>query len=189
MKHINISKIHFIFVSLLLFCCLLLQQPAHATLFGQGVFGANNPFGSLTDLSMSFSGNVNVNLSPSGGNFEGSGSHIVTVTTNDAVGYRLYVYSPTSSNMTLIGGSDTIAASGNSSPSSLAVNTWGFNTSGSTTNFQGMLTSPTEIKVASGPYTSGDNTTVTYGTKTDITKPAGSYVVSVVYTAVPRFED
>lgn len=174
---------------LALACCLILQQPVSATPFGQGVFGANNPFGSLTSLSMSFSGNVSVSLSPSGGNFEGSGSHTVTVTTNDAVGYRLYVYTPTSSNMTIFGGGHTIGASANGSPSTLAANTWGYNTSGSTTNFQGMLTTPREIKVANGPYTSGDNTTVTYGVKTDITKPAGVYAASVVYTAVARFED
>jgi hypothetical protein len=87
-----------------------------------------------------------------------------------------------------VGGSDTILASGNSSPASLSTNTWGYNTTGSTTNFVGMTTSPIEIKTASGPYTTGDTTTITYGALTDITKSAGNYTVHVVYTAVPRFE-
>jgi hypothetical protein len=177
---------------LLFVCTVMLQQPASATLFGQGDFG-DSTFGSQSSLSLAFSGgslsdgNVNFALTPSGGNFDGNGNHVVTVTTNDAVGYRLYAYAPTSTNLTF--GSYNIAASGNSSPSTLSANTWGFNLTGSTSNFQGMLSTPTEIKVTTEPYTSGDPTTVTYGVKTDITKPAGKYSGNIVYTAAARFED
>lgn len=186
------QKIRLTLASLVILCSLLVQQPAYATLFGQGKFGVST-FGSLSSLSIAFTGgansdgNVAVPLSPNGGNFTGNGSANVVVTTNDGVGYRLYVLAPISTNLTRTGSSDTIATSGNSTPAALAVNTWGFNTSGSTTNFQGVLSTPTEIKVASGPFTSGDTTTVTYGVTTDITKPAGSYVGNVVYTAVNRF--
>lgn len=189
MKRFAVCKVHFsLSVIAILSGFLLLQRTTYATPFGQGDFG-DSTFGSLTSLSMSFSGNVTVNLSPNGGNFEGSGSHTVTVTTNDAVGYRLYLLAPTSTNLTIAGGGHTIASSANSTPAALAVNTWGFNTSGSTTNFQRLLATPQEIKVTSEPATTGDNTTVTYGAKTDITKAAGTYTGSVTYTAVPRFED
>ncbi len=163
----------------------MMQQPAHATPFGQGVFGANNAFGSQTSLSMALGGNVSMALTSGGSTFSGSGSNTVTVTTNDAVGYDLYAYCPGSNTMTLTGGGDTIPASNNSTATTLATNTWGYNTTGSTTNFLGMLTSPTLIKNASGPYESGDTTTVTYGALTSATKSAGSYTVSVVYTAMP----
>lgn len=172
---------------LALFGSVFLQQPALATPFGQGDFG-DSTFGSLTSLSMSFSGNVSMNLALNGSVYEGSSSHNVTITTNSAPGYRLYLYTPTSSNMTLVGGSDTITASANASPAALTNNTWGFNTSGSSTNFQGLLTTPTQIKITNEPYTSGDVTSVTYGAKASGTKSAGSYVANVVYTAVPRFE-
>lgn len=80
-------------------------------------------------------------------------------------------------------GSDTIAASVNGSPAPLAVNSWGYNIDGSS-NFLGMSTVPALLKDAIGPYKNGDNTTVTYGVLTDITKGAGDYTTSVVYTAV-----
>jgi hypothetical protein len=47
-----------------------------------------------------------------------------------------------------------------------------------------MTTTPTLIKTATGPFESGDNTTVTYGVKTDIAKDNGSYSVTDVYTVV-----
>ena len=49
-----------------------------------------------------------------------------------------------------------------------------------------MSTTPKLIKNASGPYKNGDDTTVTYGAITSITKSAGAYTVSVVYTAVAK---
>ena len=152
-----------------------------ASPFGQGVFGADVPFGSDTSLTVALGGNVSLGLTPSGGNFEGTGSHVLTVTTTDVVGYRLYIYA---TNTDMTNGSEVIAASGNSSPGTLAVNTWGYNISGSTTNFTGATTTPVMFKDANGPYKNGDNTTVTYGVKVAQTKGAGSYASSVIYTAV-----
>lgn len=154
--------------------------PAFASPFGQGKFGANVGFGSATSLSVALSGNVNLNLASDGSKYSASGSHTVTVTSSDVVGYNLYAYALNNSAMT--SGSSTIPASGNSSAAALALNTWGYNLNGST-NYLGLTTTPQQIKTASGPYTSGDVTTVTYGVVTDLTKPAGAYTVSVVYTA------
>ena len=158
------------------------QPPVGASPFGQGVFGSNVPFGSVTSLAISLGSNVNVALAPIGGNqFSGTGSHVISVTSSDVVGYSLYTYSPSNTNM--VNGSYTIPASGNVSAAPLSVNTWGYNTDGSS-NFKGMTTTPVLLKTATGPYTSGDNTTVTYGVLTNITQGAGSYSISVTYTAV-----
>jgi hypothetical protein len=154
---------------------------ALASPFGEGVFGAHVPFGSLTSLTIALGGNVNLTLAPSGPNLAGNGSHTITVTSTDVVGYSLYIYSPGTSNMT--NGTDTIPASSNTSANPLSVNTWGYNTNGSS-NFLGMTTTPVLLKTALGPYESGDNTTVTYGVLTDITKSEGSYTVNVTYTVI-----
>jgi|SRR5665647_297266 len=168
-------------VMLVLVFAASLQQTVSASPFGQGVFGADVPFGSATSLSIALGGNVSLNLTPSGPNFVGSGSHVLTVTSTDVVGYKLYAYNPGSSTMT--NGSETIPASGNTTPGSLALNTWGYNTDAST-NYLGMLTTPSVIKDTTGPSKSGDNTTVTYGVLASNIKGAGSYTVAVVYTAV-----
>ena len=150
-------------------------------------------------MSIALGGNVSLSLTPSGGNFTGpahrrrcrpracwpielcSGNHTLTVTSTDVVGYKLYAYSPSST--TMVNGSDTIPASGNVTAAALSVNTWGYNTDGSS-NFLGMTTTPTLIKDTVGPFKNGDNTTVTYGVLASNTKGAGAYTVSVVYTAV-----
>lgn len=153
-----------------------------ASPFGQGKFGAQVPFGSVTSLSISLGGNVSLSLTPSGNTFTGTGSHTITVTSTDVVGYNLYIYSAGSTNLS--NGTDTIPASGNGTAAALATNTWGYNTTGSTTNFIGLTTSPVLLKTATGPYETGDNTTVTYGVLTDVTKSEGSYTTTVTYTAV-----
>jgi hypothetical protein len=159
------------------------QSTAHASPYGQGVFGADVPFGSLTSMSIALGSNVALSLSSNGTNLSGTGSHTITVTSNDVVGYRLYVYGLGSTNM--VGSTATIPASLNTTAGALAVNTWGYNTDG-TSNFLGMTTTPSVLKDANGPYKNGDNTTVTYGALTDKVKPAGDYKVTVVYTAVAK---
>lgn len=167
--------------------CLLLGwgQHAAASPFGEGVFGAHVPFGSATSLSIALGGNVSLSLSPSGANFSGTGSHTITVTSTDVVGYNLYVYSPGGTNMT--NGTSTIPTSANVTAAPLAVDTWGYNTDGSS-NFKGMTTTPALLKSASGPFESGDNTTVTYGVLTSLATGEGGYNASVVYTAVAANE-
>ncbi|MFA5004296.1 MAG: hypothetical protein WC498_03420 [Candidatus Saccharimonadales bacterium] len=168
--------------TILLLFFLFVRQTVSAAPFGQGEFGADVPFGSATSLSVALGGNVSLSLAPSGPNFVASGSHTITITSTDPVGYNLYIYSPSGTNMTGIPG--TIPASSNTVAGALAVNTWGYNTTGSTTNFLGMTTAPVLLKSAIGPFKTGDNTAVTYGVLTDITKSAGSYNVSITYTAV-----
>jgi len=154
-----------------------------ASPFGQGEFGADVPFGSATSLTISLGGNVNLSLSPNGGNLEGNGSHTINVISTDVVGYRLYAYSLSSTS--LVGpGSATILASANASDAPLSVNSWGYNTTGSPTNFTGMTLAPKLIKDANGPFKAGDNTTVTYGALTNTSKDAGQYTTTVVYTVV-----
>lgn len=152
-----------------------------ASPFGQGVFGADVPFGSGTSMTVALGGNPSLTLTPNGGNFEGTGSHTLTVTTTDVVGYRLYIYA---TNTDLTNGAETITASANVTPGALSTNTWGYNTTGSTTNFIGITSTPVVLKDANGPYKNGDDTTVTYGVKVSATKGAGAYASSVVYTAV-----
>jgi hypothetical protein len=163
---------------------LLFSVCAHASPFGQGVFGADVPFGSATSISIDLGGNVQLTLSPDGGNYSGAQSHVVTVTSTDVVGYYLYAHATTSANMT--SGSATIAASVNTTASPLSVGTWGYNTTGSTTNFLGMKTTSSLLVDANGPFTSGNPTTITYGALIGPTQEAGTYSVPITYTAVAK---
>jgi hypothetical protein len=166
----------------LCFGILSLQSSASASPFGQGVFNANVPFGSQTSISIALGGDVNLSLTPSGSYFTGSGSTTATVTSTDVEGYYLYMYAPTSSS--LVNGSYSIPASSNTSESSLSTNSWGYNTDGSS-NYIGPTTTPTVISSATGPYESGNTTTIYYGLIADISKPAGSYTTNLAFTAVP----
>ena len=163
------------------FTLLWLAPVVHASPFGQGVFGAHVPFGSVTSLSIALGGDVNLSLVPSGPTLSGSGSHTITITSTDVVGYGLYVYGDGNTNLS--NGTDIIPASSNSSAAPLSVNTWGYNTDGST-NFVGLTTVPRLLKTAIGPYETGDDTTVSYGVVTDVTKSAGVYTGTVTYTVV-----
>lgn len=183
MKKFQVRLLHLALGFAVLICMFMAQQPANATPFGQGVFGANNAFGSQTSLSIALGSSVSMTLSLSGSTFTGSGSSSVTTTTNDAAGYSLYTFGPSGTSMTRTdGGSDTIPASSNTSAGALATNTWGYNTNGSS-NYVGLTTTPVLVKTTSGPYESGDTTNFTYGVLTDTTtKSAGTYKVNVAYT-------
>jgi hypothetical protein len=186
LKHMKWLQTRRAWVASLLFVGTLLVaqvSSVYASPFGQGVFGADVPFGSGTSLAIALGGNVSLTLTPSGSTQTGSGSHTITVTSTDVVGYRLYIYSPTST--ALANGSETIAASSNSTLGALALNTWGYNTNGST-NYIGVTSSPVVLKDANGPYKNGDNTTVKYGVYASTTKGAGDYTSRVVYTAVAK---
>ena len=166
------------------FVVALPQLPVHASPFGWGEFGADVPFGSSTSLSIDLGGDVSLALAPDGPNFSGNGSHIVTVTSTDVVGYLLYAHTTGSTDM--VNGGATIPASSNTVLGALSVNTWGYNTTGSTSQFLGMLTSNSLLKDADGPHTGGDQTTITYGALAGPTQAAGAYSVAVTYTAVAK---
>lgn len=160
----------------------LSSVPASASPFGQGVFGADVPFGSITSLAINLGGNVSLALNPDGSNLRGSGSHTITVTSTDVVGYQLFARSNGSSDMVNSNGA-VIPASSNGSFAPLSVGSWGYNLDASN-NYRGMSTTPTLLKDTSGPAKGGDNTTVTYGAFTDSTQDSGSYTTSVIYTVV-----
>ncbi len=151
--------------------------------YGQGKYNENVPYGSQTSLTISNNGNVSIPITPADTAILGTGSSVVTVTSTDVVGYKLYIRA-NQATTNLVNGPDTIPASANGTPAALAVNTWGYNTDASS-NFTGIILSDALIKTANGPFPSGDNTTVTYGIKIDNSKPAGVYSATVMYTAAP----
>ncbi len=178
------------FARMILLLCLTIAgassaSPASASPFGQGVFGADVPFGSMTSISINLGGDVTLPLTSSGANFSGTNSHTVTVTSTDVVGYYLYAHTTGSTAMSSTSGA-TIPASNNASMSPLTVGSWGYNTTGSTTNFLGMSATSALLKDASGPFKNGDATSITYGALTSSTQEAGTYTVAVTYTAVAK---
>lgn len=162
----------------------ILSPIVSAQPYGIGLYNENVPYGNQTSLSIATSGNVTIpNITPTSGGTLGTGTSTVTVTSTDVVGFKLYVRSLTSTNMNNLGA--TIPASANGSPAALAADTWGYNTNAST-NFVGMTLSDVLIKSITGPASTGDGTTFTYGMNVDLVKPAGNYTTSVIYTAVPQ---
>lgn len=157
---------------------------AYASGFGEGVFGANVPFGSLTSISIALGGDVSIGLSANGSTFSGSGANTVTVTSTDVVGYMLYARPTSSTSMS--DGSATITASNNATETALSTGTWGYNTSGSTTTFLGMTSGGALLKDATGPFKSGDTTTVTYGALVSASQEAGTYTIPMTYTVVAK---
>ena len=156
---------------------------ASASPFGLGKFGENVPFGGQTSLTIATDGNVNIPVTPTSGGTLATGTSTVTVTSTDVVGFKLYIRAD--SNTNLANGGSNLPASSNVSPAALAVNTWGYNTDAST-NFAGITLLDVLIRTGTGPFSSGDITTVTYGLKIDESKPAGNYSSTIVYTAVPQ---
>ncbi len=151
--------------------------------YGKGIYNENIPYGSQTSLSITTSGNVSIQVTPTAEGTLATGASNVTVTSTDVMGYKLYIRSLTDTSMNNLGA--TLLASANSSPAALLVNTWGYNTDAST-NFIGLTLDDTLIRSVSAPAPSGDVTTITYGVKVDMEKPAGNYEATVIYTAVPQ---
>lgn len=162
---------------------LLLTVPSYAQPYGKGLYDIVT-YGSQTSLSIATSGNVTIpTITPTTAGVLGTGTSAVTVTSTDVVGFKLYVRSLTSTNMTNLG--TTLPTSANGSPAALAVDTWGYNTDAST-NFVGMTLSDVLVTSVTGPASTGNVTNFTYGLKVDLAKPAGNYTTSVIYTAVPQ---
>lgn len=157
---------------------------ASAQPYGKGLYGEDVPYGDETSLSIATDGNVSIpNITPVSGGTLGTATSNVTVTSTDVKGFKLYVRSLTNTDMDNIGA--VIPASGNGSPSPLAVNTWGYNTDASG-NFVGMTLTDVLVKSITTPASAGNVTTFTYGVRVDLAKPAGNYTTAVVYTAVPQ---
>ena len=162
---------------------LLLPCQSYAQPYGKGIYGANVPYGDQTSLSIATNGDINVQITPTNSGILSTGTSIVTITSTDVMGYKLYIRALSDTNMNNLGA--LLPASANITPAALINNTWGYNTD-ATTNFTGITLSDILIRSITTPAPSGDITNVTYGIKLDMAKPAGSYVASIVYTAVPQ---
>jgi hypothetical protein len=162
---------------------LVTTSNSYAQPYGVGVYSANVPYGSQTSLSISTNGNVNIPVTPTSDGVSASGSSQVTVSSTDVMGYKLYIRALDSTDMDNLGA--PLPTSANATPAPLATNTWGYNTDASS-DFIGISLSDVLIHSKSGPISAGEMTTVTYGMKLDMAKPAGNYVASVIYTAVPQ---
>lgn len=163
---------------------VLVGATVFASPYGAGLYGENVPYGGETSLTIATSGNISIPVTPSDAGTLASGTSTVTVTSSDVIGFKLYIRAKTATPLDNGNGS-TVPASANGAPAALAVNTWGYNTDGSS-NYVGITLSDVLIRNATDPYTSGDVTSVKYGVKVDNTKPAGNYTTTVVYTAVPQ---
>ncbi len=168
---------------LTVFLSVLSAAVSYASPYGKGLYDANVPYGSQTALSIATSGNVTIPITPTTSGILATGTSTVTVTSTDVTGYKLYIRALTNTNMNNLGA--LLPASANGSPAPLATNTWGYNTDASS-NFVGLTLSDVLIHSLTGPASTGDNTTITYGMKLDLAKPAGNYQATVIYTAVPQ---
>lgn len=172
-------------ISLILAATTLTVLPSlqvEAQPYGQGIYNANVPYGDQTSLSIATNGNVSIPIMPVSGGTLATGTSTVTVTSTDVVGYKLYVRALTNTNLNNLGA--LLPASANGAPAPLTTNTWGYNTD-ATANFVGMGLVDTLIRTMTVPASAGDITTLTYGINVDLAKPAGNYISTVIYTAVP----
>ena len=160
----------------------IVEASAYAQPYGVGKYDSNVPYGNQTSLSISAVG-ATMAVNPSTSGTLGTASGPVTVTSTDVVGYKLYIRAVGSTAMT--SGISSIPASANVSNATLLINTWGYNIIAGTT-FTGMTNNDVLLKNATGPFSTGDTTTVTYGLNIDRAKSAGSYASNVIYTSVPQ---
>lgn len=172
-------------MNLIVIAAILILSPivCVAQPYGKGLYDADVPYGSQTALSIATNGNINIPVTPASGGALATGTSVVTVTTTDVKGYKLYVRAVSNTNM--MNGGTSLPASANGAPAALAVNTWGYNTDAST-NFTGITLSDTLIRSITTPARLGDVTNVTFGMNLDMLKPIGNYSTTVIYTAVPQ---
>lgn len=163
--------------------CLVTSSTSYAQPYGKGIYNSNVPYGSQTSLSIATNGDISVSITPITGGALATGTSIITITSTDVIGYKLYIRALTSTDMNNLG--TLLPASANGTPAALAVNTWGYTTDASI-NFTGITLTDVLIRSATLPAPTGEITNVTYGMNLDLAKPAGNYVANVVYTAVPQ---
>ena len=139
-------------------------------------------------ITLAVSGNVNINATPGGG--VATGSHNVTVSTNNSTGYNLSLAS-SASETTLAKGADSInaATAPFATPAALTADTWGYRVDSFTANnYAGIVSNSTTapvIKSSTVPATN-EVTPVTWGVNVTAAKPTGAYSRVVTYTAVTR---
>jgi hypothetical protein len=153
-------------------------------------------------ISLSTSGTVNVNVTPSGAGVQTIANDTVTVSTNDTAGYTLQL-GETGAGTTLLSGSNSIAADSGTqtTPTAETAGTWGYrvdsiggfgagpttsasNTAIGSIKFAGVPASgsPNTIKTTATTATN-DTLSVWYGVAVNTAQPTGTYTNSVTYTA------
>jgi hypothetical protein len=154
-------------------------------------------------ITVSSSGTVNIDATPTASGVQTIGSDTVTVSTNDSAGYTLKL-GETTATTTLTSGGNTIAATTGTqaAPVVETANSWGYRvdgvggfgagptTSASSAAISGTIKfapvaasgSPNTIKTTA-VVASSDTTTVWYGVAVNSTAVAGTYTNSVTYTA------
>jgi hypothetical protein len=154
-------------------------------------------------ISLSTSGTVNINVTPSGSGVQTIANDVVSVSTNDTAGYTLQL-GETGAGTTLLSSPNTIAADTGTQTTPIAetAGTWGYRVDGvggfgagpttSASNaaisgsikFAGVAASgsPNTIKTTSTTATN-DTLSVWYGVAVDTSQPSGTYTNSVTYTA------
>jgi hypothetical protein len=162
---------------------MIIAPLASAQPYGKGLYGIVQ-YGDETSLSIATSGNVTIGtITPITGGVLATNTGTVTVTSTDVKGFILYVKALTGTDMT--NGGAIVPTTANVTLAALGLNTWGYNTDGST-NFVRMTTSNVPVKSITAPASGGDVTTFKYGINIDLSKPAGNYSTAVLYTAVPQ---
>lgn len=157
------------------------------------------------DISISTSGTVTLNVSPTLSSVYTIDKDTVTVTTNNSAGYTLRLESASGTSSKLENGANYFDATTGTagSPVTLSNNEWGYridsalgfgagptsavsNQSTSTLTFAGvpLLGAPQTVKTTASSAISGDATDIWYGIRADMTQPAGTYSATVTYTAI-----
>ena len=153
-------------------------------------------------VTISSSGTVNVNVTPTASGAQTIAADTVSVSTNDTAGYTLQLNETGASSSLVSGGNTITAVSGTqASPVVETAGKWGYRVDGvggfgagptsgasnqaiSGTTFAAVPAtgSPNTLKTTSSTA-SGDTTSVWYGVAADSTQPSGTYTNSVTYTA------
>lgn len=190
-----------------LLLCITTTQSLLAAPYGISSYGDCGAYGEgCNTISLGTSGSVALELSPTSTGVYSIEKDEVTVTTTSNSGYELRISSSSATTNSLENGASLIAATNGSSaaPAPLAVNEWGYRVDGEgefgvgpTVAAENQLTNTAlfaavpllgnedVVKATSTSALSGDTTTIWYGVRADITRPAGTYSATVLYTATP----
>jgi len=153
-------------------------------------------------ISISTSGTVTLNVTPTASGSATSASDAVSVSTNNTLGYKLQLSSSSAATTLTSGGNNIAATTGSfATPAAMTINSWGYRVDGVGTFGAGPTTPQTNVASLGGTWagvpanaspntlkTTGstatnDATTVWYGTFVDSSKPNGTYTGTVTYTA------
>ncbi len=154
-------------------------------------------------ISITSSGTVTINVTPTASGSLSSASDTVTVSTNNTAGYDLTLADSDASTDLVSGGNNIAAHAGTyASPTALVNNRWGYavaggsfdasysaetNAASSTSKWAGVPATGSAQNLKSTATTaSAEVTTVWYAVKANSTQPSGTYTDSVTYTATTK---